>query len=175
MLYCRSTCRRRGFSVLELLIAAAISSTIAVVGVWLLVFSAKMTGVSSAHNSLAVYARNRMEFIKNAVRSGTSIRMIGDKRLAIANPDATTSEFEYIDRDDDPETVRDNVLVYRETPDSEPREILKYVHWRNDVPIFQASADNVLTVQLRLGLDNGGSTSSLQSVDINTRVVVRNR
>lgn len=156
--------RRRGLSLIELVIAAGIFTSVMAGIMYLLLAVMRQERSNISMLNMAYESTNLHRELRKVASNGANIQAAGDTVQFTNTVTGTTAELRYVDSDDDPATIRDNSIVYdpdTSTSDDE-QTILRYVSPLDDgggtsLPVFRriAGTPSPLLVEFRVG-DRGG-------------------
>lgn len=174
----RDSNRRRGLTLVEVVIAVALLVLLSLITVTGMVFHAR-TAASNLHRQrIAENARNFQDAVQIAALDATIIRIdtgpAGDGTvLTIGKPDPNTPgatifrQFAYLDDDGNPNTIEDNRIVMRDTntPNATTGKMLvQYVSPVAGTNVF-TQATNTLRPLYRINLHVGDRSRALMSED----------
>ncbi len=167
----------RGFTLVELVIAAGLVALVAGMAASLFIFAARMTRYTSVLTLADVYGRRPVEVIKNAVRAGTTVAVVDSgNRVNITNPNGTVTAIYYQDADNNPYTLKNNQLWLLPNANAQPELVLRYVEPKAGIPLFfTKSGTDVLAIQMRIAGHSSFQLGKTFGIDIITTVGVRNQ
>jgi prepilin-type N-terminal cleavage/methylation domain-containing protein len=184
--------RRRGFTLMEMLIATGITSVIAGGAMMFMFVGGKMMAGLAVQTAMNDQASDVTEFVVRRVRratsvstsSGGNILQLGfdDNYTQDSNKDGSISNdrdhyesFEFLNPDGNSSTLADNQLVYRARTNG-PVTLVLVPNGIEPLPrqaVFAVT--NRATVLFSFKLADGAAGNGLQGCDIRTVVVARNR
>jgi len=146
--------RRAAFTLVEVVIAATIMTLTVSVAVGVFSYALRIAKAQRTNLLMAEDSLNLQRILKEKVTSAQKFVIDQGRTLHIIQPDGGESVLQYIDADDNPETLVNNRLVWDpdSTTEGDETTLIRNISPMDDFPVFDQPPGNAaLRVRLRLG------------------------
>jgi hypothetical protein len=171
--------RRRGVSLVEFVVAAAIGILVMSSTISLLIYSGRMYYAATMQTRFNNMANGPLERLKNLVRGASQVAVTNNgDRLEVTNPDNSVSAFYFNDGDNTSGTLQNNRMLFTATGNAAPQQVANYIDRSWGQPIFTRVAGSVV-INFRMGRPRTSGLPyihgiGVRSVDVFTTVTMRN-